>query len=63
MGSGRIDSVSAKNNGVSTKCWEDFDKNKKYSQSFGRKYGGVSTKNENISRVSMEKLAEFWKKA
>ena len=42
--SGRIDSVSTKNNGVSTKRWEDFDKNKKYSQSFGRKYGGVSIK-------------------
>ena len=42
--SGGIDSVSANNNGVSTKHWEDFDKNKKYSQSFGRKYGGVLTK-------------------
>ena len=42
--SGGIDSVSAKNNGVSTKLWEDFDKNKKYSQSFDRKYGGVSIK-------------------
>ena len=39
-----IDSVSAKNNGVSTKHWEDYDKNKKYLQSFGRKYGRVSTK-------------------